>query len=332
MKKTRLCKLLGIEYPLIQAPMVWITWAELAAAVSNAGGLGVIGPNAGERTETRDVVETGERLRRQIRKVKSLTDKPFGVNLQSVGAAGGQAYSDQCMRVILEEGIPVAVLVGSEPERYARRFKEAGIMVLHRSSPVNVEQARKAEQAGVDGLVAVGFDGGGHVSLDRIPTFVLVPQIAGAVKIPVVAGGGIVDGRGMAAALCLGADGVYLGTRFIATTECAAHDNFKQAILKATDTTSTLTCTGPNGVLRALRTPRLERAVEMEKRGSTPAETSLYYRAGFRPGMIDGDMVEGILPCGAGAGLIKQIKSAGEVVRDIIAEADRILAGMGKSG
>ena len=332
MKKTRLCELLGIEYPLIQAPMTWITWAELAAAVSNAGGLGVIGPNAGERTETADIVETGERLRRQIRKVKSLTNKPFGVNI-IIALPGypprGKEYSDQCVKIILEEGIPVAVLVGDGPEIYVKQLKEAGMKVLHRALPVNVETARKAELAGVDALAAVGFEGGGHVG-DRIPTFVLIPQVVDALKIPVVAGGGIIGGRGMAAALALGAEGVYMGTRFIATTECPAHHNFKQAILDAKDT-STVTCTGPNRILRALKTPLLERALQMEVDGSIPLERALVYASGFLKGMLDGDMaVEGTLPCGAGAGLITEIKSAAEVVRDVVREADEILARLGQ--
>jgi enoyl-[acyl-carrier protein] reductase II len=327
-----LCELLGIEYPVIQAPMNWITWAELAAAVSNAGGLGVIGPNAGERTETKSVVETGERLRREIRRIKSLTRKPFGVNLNTSETivfpnqlGSGNPFSDQCLRVILEEGIPVAVLIGSEPERYVRQLTDAGIKVIHRAMPVNVTAAKKAEQAGVDALVAVGFDGGGHTGHDRIPTFVLIPQIVDVLKIPVVAGGGIVDGRGMAAALSLGAEGVYMGTRFIATTECPAHQNVKQAILDAADT-STVAVTGLTGVLRALKTPVMERCVQMEASGSTPLEVTDLYRSGYRKGMLEGNRTEGTFVFGSGAGLIREIKGAAEVVREVVKEAQKILA------
>lgn len=330
MKKNRICELLGIKYPVIQAPMTWITWAELVAAVSNAGGLGVLGPNAGERTVATDAVETGERLRRQIRKIKSLTKKPFGVNIIIAlpdYPPGGKAYSDQCLKVVLEEGIPVAVLVGGASETYTMQLKDAGIKVLHRALPVNVEAARRAEQAGVDALIAVGFEGGGHVGHDRLPTLVLVPQIVDAVKIPVVAGGGIMDGRGMAAALALGAEGVYLGTRFIATTECVAHESFKQAMLNATDT-STATCTGVIGVLRALKTPLMERCLQMEISGSTRSERSTVYAGGFRKGMLEGDMTDGILGCGAGTGMIKEIKSAAEVVQGIVKEAEQVLARM----
>jgi NAD(P)H-dependent flavin oxidoreductase YrpB (nitropropane dioxygenase family) len=306
--------------------MTWITWAELAAAVSNAGGLGVIGPNAGERTVAMDAAETGERLRRQIKKIKSLTKNPFGVNIliaESDYPPGGKVYSDQCLKVVLEEGIPVAVLSGGAPETYTKQLKDAGIKVLHRALPINVEAAKKAEQVGVDALIAVGFEGGGHVGHDCLPTFVLVPQIVDAVRIPVVAGGGIINGRGMAAALALGAEGVYLGTRFIATTECVAHKNFKEAILNATDT-STATCTGVIGVLRALSNPLMKCCIQMETNGNTPLERAKVYAGGFRKGMIEGDMTEGVLACGAGAGMIKEIKSAAEVVHDIVGEAEEI--------
>jgi len=306
--------------------MTWITWAELAAAVSNAGGLGVVGPNAGERTVATNAVETGERLRRQIKKIKSLTKNPFGVNIliaESDYPPGGKAYSDQCLKIVLEEGIPVAVLSGGAPETYTKQLKDAGIKVLHRALPINVESAKRAEQVGVDALIAVGFEGGGHVGHDCLPTFVLVPQIVDAVKIPVVAGGGIMNGRGIAAALALGAEGVYLGTRFIATTECVAHKNFKEAILNATDT-STATCTGVIGVLRALANPLMKHCIQMETNGSTPLERAKVYAGGFRKGMIEGDMTDGVLACGAGAGMIKEIKSAAEVVHDIVGEAEEI--------
>ena len=329
MKKNSLCELLSIKYPVIQAPMNWITGAELAAAVSNAGGLGVIGPNAGERTETKDVVETGARLRRQIRKTKSLTQKPFGVNLMTSNPdhpGGGSPFSDQCLKVILEESIQVVVLAGSEPEKYVKPLKDSGIKVLHRAMLINVRVAKKAEEAGIDALVAVGFEGGGHTGHDRIPTFVLIPQIVNALRIPVIAGGGIADGRGMAAALTLGAEGVYMGTRFIATTECPAHPNVKQAILDAIDT-STVTVTGLDGVLRALKTPLMEHCVQMEASGSKPQEYVSLYRSRYMKGMLEGNMAEGTFVCGAGASLINEVKSAGDVVRNIVQEADQILAG-----
>ena len=321
MKKTRVCKLLGIEYPIIQAPMNWITGAELASAVSNAGGLGVIGPNAGATEETDDVVETGERLRQQIRKTRSLTKKPFGVNLMSASTdlrPGSKPFSDQCTKVAIEEGISIAVLAGDKPELYSKQLKQAGIKVLHRALIVNVEIAQKAEQAGIDAFIAVGFEAGGHSGFHRIPTFVLVPQIVNALKIPVVAGGGIADGRGMAAALALGAEGVYIGTAFMVATECPVHRNVKQAIVEATDT-STISIEGLGGiVLRALKSPVIERCIQMEANGITREEITTLYRSGYRPGMLEGDSIRGTFVFGADAGLIKEIKSAGEIVESLV--------------
>ncbi len=232
--KTRVTELLGIEYPIVQASMAWITDAVLAAAVSEAGGLGTIGPNAGCTTVTRDVVETGERLREQIRKCKQLTAKPFAVNFV-VGVIGwDRDYSDRCLEVGIEERVPVAVVSQGSPLVYTKRLKEAGIQVLHVGS--TVRHARKAEEAGVDAVIVSGTEGGGHSGFDQMTTLCLVPQAADAVEIPVIAGGGIVDARGMVAAMALGAEGVYMGTRFMATEECPAHPKVKQAILEASDT------------------------------------------------------------------------------------------------
>jgi NAD(P)H-dependent flavin oxidoreductase YrpB (nitropropane dioxygenase family) len=327
-KKTLLCELLGIKYPLIQAPMNWITGAELVAAVSDAGGLGVIGPNAGATTVTEDVDETAKRLRQQIRKTRSLTGKPFGVNIMSASndlRPGSQPFSNRCTEVVIEERVPVVVLTGDSPEIFTKQLKDAGIKVLHRALPINVEIAKKAEQAGIDALIVVGFEGGGHTGCYRIPTFVLVPQIAEALKIPVVAGGGIVDGKGMAAALALGAKGVYVGTAFIVAIECPAHQNVKQAVLDADDT-STIAINGLGGiVLRAMKSPLLERCIQMEKSGSSLEEITALYRAGYRKGMLEGDITEGTFIFGAGAGALKELNNAAEIVRGIIMEAEQIL-------
>jgi NAD(P)H-dependent flavin oxidoreductase YrpB (nitropropane dioxygenase family) len=234
--RTRFTELLGVRYPIVQASMAWITDAVLAAAVSEAGGLGTIGPNAGSTSVTSDVGETGERLRAQIRKCKELTDKPFAVNFV-VGMVGwDREYSDRCMDVGLEEGVPVAVVSQGSPQVYTARLKEAGVKVIHVGS--TVRHAQKAEQAGVDAVIVSGTEGGGHSGFDQMTTLCLVPQAADAVKIPVIAGGGIVDSRGLMAALCLGAEGVYMGTRFIATEECPTHPKVKQAILEAMDTST----------------------------------------------------------------------------------------------
>jgi len=334
MKKNRVCELLGVKYPVIQAPMNWITGSQLAASVSNAGGLGIIGPNAGCREVTKSVAETGERLRAEIANLRSLSNRTFGVNLivsevSIVFPQGGEeskGFSDECLKVIIAERVPVVLLTGKALEEYVRPLKDAGIVVLHRAMPVNVQAARKGEQAGVDAVVAVGVEGGGHSGRDRLPTSVLIPQIVDAVKIPVVAGGGIVDGRGMAAVLALGAEGVFMGTRFIASTECAAHRAVKQAIIDACDT-STLTVEGIPGVLRALKTPLMERCVRMESSGRSLKEISDEYDRGYRTGMLEGK-IEGTFICGAGAGLIREVKSAAAIVLEVIREAERVLAGL----
>jgi enoyl-[acyl-carrier protein] reductase II len=334
MKKTRLCEILGIEYPVIQAPMNWITDAVLAAAVSNAGGLGVIGLNAGERTLTDSVQETGERLRRQINMARSLTAKPFGVNLMAVEVPvgypeGGQAFSDRCLEVIIEEAVPIVVVVGNAPAMYMRRLKKAGAGVLFRGIPESVAVARNAEAEGIDAFIAVGFEGGGHTGTD-IPSSVLVPQIVDALRIPVVAGGGIVNGRGLAAALAWGAQAVFMGTRFITTTECPAHPEAKRAIIEA-DEAGTVAICGVLGVVRNLRTPLMERCAEMELAGIEPAEITRLYASGYTDGMLRGNIGGGTVGCGAGCGLIRELKDAAEVVRDVVVEAQRILDSLQES-
>ncbi len=328
MKKTRLCELLGIEYPIIQAPMDWITNAELVAAVSNAGGLGVLGPNAGQRTVTTSVIETGERLRREIRRTKSLTDKPFGVNLISNKGADDFSYdhfSDQCQRVILEEGVPVVVTVGDGPGTYTSSLKEAGIKVLHRPISTTRATAVEAEQAGVDALACVGFEGGGHPGSVGESTSVLVPQIVDVVGIPVVAGGGIGDGRGIVAALAWGAEGAYLGTRFMVTRECGAHENMKRAIVEAADE-STIALPSTLGAMRALKNPMTARCREMQESGCSLREITYMYNSGYLKGMLEGDSETGTFVCGAACALVTSVQSASAVVRELVEQADQVLA------
>ncbi len=330
MKKNRICELLSIKYPIVQAPMSWISDAVLAAAVSEVGGLGVIGPNAGAQTVTADVFETAQRLREQIRKTKSLTQKPFGVNVMCFEQ--DYPFSDECVKTILDEGVATVCLCGNRPERYITQLKQAGIKTLFRALPINnVEVAKRAEQLGIDAFAAVGYEGGGHVGVDTAPTFVLIPRIADALKIPVLAGGGIVDGKGMLAALILGAEGVYMGTRFIATTECPAHASYKQAILSGTDT-GTAIFTGRVAVCRAFKTPLVEQFIQMEKRGTAnEVENAKLHRHTSRP-WITGNWDEAVFPCSAAVGTIKQITGAGDVVRSMVQEMDQILERFNERG
>ncbi len=323
MTTNRLCNLIGIKYPIIQAPMNWITGADLAAAVSNAGGLGTIGPNAGADTVTTDVDETAERLRRQIRKVKGLTDKPFAVNfpigIEGVEQSeGGRKFSEKCVRVGLEEGVPIAITSVGPPQVYTRLLKDAGVTVLHAVSTAN--QARKAEEIGVDAVVCEGYEGGGHKATTEMATMTLIPLAANAVRIPIIAAGGIADARGMLAALALGADGVYVGTRFIATHECDAHPNVKNAVVQASDV-CTISVDKWMVAGRDLKSPFTDKYLELKKTGASMAElwdfisTHTMYM-----GLVQGDTDWGEVPCGQSAAMVGQIVSAARVIEELINE------------
>ncbi|MBU2550960.1 MAG: nitronate monooxygenase [Proteobacteria bacterium] len=347
--KTRLTELLNIEYPVIQASMAWITDAVLAAAVSEAGGLGTIGPNAGFKTVTSDVHETGERLREQIRKCKSLTDKPFAVNYV-VGVPGwDREYSDRCIEVGIEEGAPVAVVSQGSPLVYTRRLKESGIRIIQVCS--TVRHAVKSEEAGVDAVIVSGTEGGGHSGFDQLTTLCLVPQAVDAIELPVVAGGGIVDARGMMAALALGAEGVYMGTRFMATRECPAHDNVKQALLEATDTSTIALRHGSSvparndeavdrgfveerrGSVRLIYTDFLKR-IMADSAGGVPAYEAL---AAGRDGeaksdsyrtvaaFVEGKVQENTITASQASGLIRDVPTCAELIERLVRDASPIV-------
>ena len=323
MKRTRVCDLLDIDYPIVQAPMLWITWAELAAAVSSAGGLGTIGLNSGATASTRDLNVLGERLRSQIRQVRSLSDKPFAVNVL-VMQGSEDPYSDEFVKVMIEEQVPVAVVAGDNPLVYTERLKQAGVKVLHRFVNPTVVAAKEAENAGADAIVIVGFDGGGHLGLEMLSNLVLVPQVVDAVRVPVIAGGGIADARGMMAAFVLGAEGVYMGTRFIATKECNAHLDFKQAIVDASET-STVTFRGASTILRSMKNPLSEKALRMQADGAPIGEIERKVFAGRgKAAMLDGDLANGAGFFSPSAGLRKSVISVKELMQDLATEYDRI--------
>ncbi len=315
MKKTRICHLLGIEYPIIQGGMVWVANAELAAAVSNAGGLGIISPNAGMAPEA-DIVDN---LRSQIKKVRRLTDKPFGVNFPLAFPT-----VKELIDVAIEEKVPVVTTSAGNPATYTPRLKDAGIKVLHVVPSVRL--AKGAEARGVDAVIAEGYEAGGHNGFDELPTFVLVPQVVDAVKIPVVAAGGIADARGFIAALVLGADGVQIGTRFVATLECIAHQKVKEAIIRATDT-GTVISGRKLGPVRSLKNELTAKILEMESHGASAEELQSFIGTGrARLGKLEGDIVNGEVYCGAIAGTITEIVSAEEIVRSIIKDSEAMLA------
>jgi enoyl-[acyl-carrier protein] reductase II len=316
MKHTRLCELLGIDYPIIQGGMVWIASAELAAAVSNAGGLGLISPNAG-MSRNGDQVEN---LKKQIEIAKGLTSKPFGVNLPILNNPQIEALVD----AVIKARVKVVVTAAGNPALYTSRFKEAGIKVLHLVAAVR--HAQSAEKRGVDAVIAEGYEAGGHNGLDELTTLTLVPQVVDAVAIPVVAAGGIADARGVVAALALGAEGVQMGTRFVATRECCAHQNFKDAIVKASDTDTAIT--GRKlGPTRILKNEIAAKLLDMEATGASAEELLAFIGSSrSRTGQFEGDLANGEAYCGSIAGMIKEIKSVAEIIRNIVDDYDAVLA------
>jgi NAD(P)H-dependent flavin oxidoreductase YrpB (nitropropane dioxygenase family) len=313
MASNRLCELLGIRYPIVQAPMNWVSGAELAAAVSNAGGLGTLGPNSGAKDVTTDVAETGERLRDQIRKVKARTTKPFAVNI-AVGVGEQRRYSQRCVEVAIEEGIAVAIVSVGSPDVYTKVLKEAGIKVLHAVS--TDAHAKKAEAVGVDGVICEGWEAGGHKGFTELTTMTLIPMVADAVQIPIVAGGGIGDARGALAALVLGADGIYMGTRFMVTRESECHPLSKEAVVKA-EGACTVSLHKDMMVARDLRNSFTQKYLELRAAGASQQELSAYLKDAQYRAQVLGDYDGAELCCGQVAGLIKSVVSAGEVIESI---------------
>ena len=301
--ETRVTGLFNIRYPVVQAGMVWAAGSRLAVAVSEAGGLGMIG--AGSMKP--------DLLREQIRKVKGGTSRPFAVNIPLARPDAGDL-----VRVTIEEGVGIVFTSSGHPLKFTGELKKQGCTVVHVIAAV--KHARKAVDAGCDAVVAEGFEAGGHNGVDEITTLALVPQVADAVSIPVLAAGGIADGRGLAAALALGADGVQVGTRFAATVESSAHENYKQAVLGAGDggTVFTLKKLTP---VRMIKTPFALKALQAERDGATREELELLLgRRREMMGIFEGNIEEGEFEAGQSSGLVNEILPAGEVVRRMMEE------------
>jgi len=315
MVKNRICELLGIRYPIIQAPMNWVSGADLVATVSKAGGLGTLGPNAGSEGITSDVELTGERVRTQITKIKSLTDAPFAVNVVA-GFGEDLVYSKKVVEVLIEEKVPVAIVSVGRPETYTGVLKDAGIKVLHAIS--TPRHGQKAQDAGVDGVICEGFEAGGHKGFTELTTMVLTPMVADAVSIPVVTGGGIGDARGVIAALALGADGVYMGTRFMVTPESESHDNVKEAVVKG-EGPCTVSLPKEFMLARDLKNNFTSKYLGMKTDGASFEELNAYHDAHsqFHAQHL-GQADEAELCCGQIAGLISEVKPAEEVMNDLV--------------
>jgi enoyl-[acyl-carrier protein] reductase II len=308
MKKTRVAQILGIEYPILQGGMLWLADAGLAAAVSNAGGLGVISPMAGMEAHG----EPADNLKDQIEKAKGLTEKPFGVNIPIDLRDCGLL-----MDLILTQEVQVVVTAAGDPRLYTELLQSQDTKVLHVLS--SVRHAKAAESAGVDAIIVEGVEAAARNGFDELPLFSLIPQVVDAVGIPVIAAGGIVDSRGVVAAMALGAEGIQLGTRFVVVKENIASQKYKDAIIAAKDTDTVITCRQliPS---RSLKTTEFTQALlALEEGGATADELRDFIgHAASRTGGLEGDLENGEAYCGSSAGLIHEILEAGEVVRRLV--------------
>lgn len=306
--KTRLTEILGLKYPVIQGGMAWVAESHLASAVSKAGGLGLIAAASAP----------AEWVREQIREVRKHTNCPFGVNIMMISP-----NADDVAKIVVEENVPVVTTGAGTPEKYMAMWKEAGVKVI----PVvaSVAMAKRMERCGADAIVAEGTEAGGHIGENT--TMVLVPQIADAVQIPVIAAGGIADGRGMAAAFMLGAEGVQMGTRFVATNEAEVHENYKQCIIRAKDIDSRVTGRATGHPVRALRNKMTTEYIRLEKEGASFEELEHLTLGSLRKAVVDGDVKGGSVMAGQIAGLIADIKPCKEAIESIVSQAEVLLKG-----
>ena len=314
--KTRITELFGIEHPIIQGGMHFVGFAELAAAVSNAGGLGII---------TGLTQKTPELLANEIRRCRAMTDKPFGVNLTFLPVMKSPDYPGY-IRAIIDGGVRIVETAGNNPQQWLPGLHESGVKVIHKCT--SVRHSLKAEAIGCDAVSVDGFECGGHPGEDDIPNFILLPRAAEALKIPFVASGGMADGRSLVAALALGADGINMGTRFIATQEAPVHEKVKQAIVAASELDTRLVMRSLRNTERVLTNAAVERLLEKERRlgANLKFEDIIEEVAGVYPRiMLEGDMEAGAWSCGMVAGLINDVPTVKALIDRIMAEADSLI-------
>lgn len=304
--KTKVTELLQIEYPIIQGGMAWVAEHHLAAAVSEAGGFGLIGAASAPP----------EIVREEIRKAKELTDKPFGVNIMLLNP-----NADEVAKIVVEEGIQAVTTGAGNPEKYMPMWKEAGVKVI----PVvaSVAMAKRMERYGADAVVAEGMEAGGHIGNQT--TMALIPQIVDAVNIPVIAAGGIGDGRGVAASFMLGAEGVQMGTRFVVADESIVHDNYKERIVKAKDIDSVVTGQSTGHPVRCLRNQMTKEYIKKEQEGVPFEELERMTLGSLRKAVMDGDILNGTVMAGQIAGLVSKRQSCKEILQEIMTEAEKLL-------
>jgi enoyl-[acyl-carrier protein] reductase II len=309
----RISQLFNIRFPLVQAGMIWCSGWELASAVSNAGGLGLIGSGSMYPGILCD----------HIRKCKQATGKPFGVNLPLL-----YPQTEDHIQVILKEDVQIVFTSAGNPMKYTNVLKEKGIIVVH--VVANVKFAKKSEEAGVDAVVAEGFEAGGHNGIEETTTLALIPQVRNTISIPLIAAGGIASGRSMLAAMALGADGVQVGSRFVASVESSAHDNFKKAVIEASDGSTRLTMKKLVPV-RLLKNSFYQKVKEAEDRCASREELlEILGRARAKKGMFEGDLEEGELEIGQASGYINEIKPAAAIVKEMMKEFETAKAELKK--
>ena len=308
--KKDICNLIGIKYPVFQGGMAWVSESTLAAAVSNAGGLGIIaGANA-----------PASHIRDEIKKTKKLTNKPFGLNIMLLSD-----NADELADIAIEEGVKVITTGAGNPGKYINKWKNADIIVI----PVvaSVALAKRMERCGADAVIAEGCESGGHIG--KLTTMVLLPQVVDAVNIPVIGAGGIADGRGIAAAFILGASAVQVGTRFLASEECQIHENYKNAIIKAKDIDSRVTGRSTGHPVRALRNQMTKKYLDLEKNGASFEELEHLTLGGLRKAVVDGDVTNGSVMAGQSAAMVKEIMSCKDLIQKLVSETDALIGGKG---
>ena len=310
MFKTRITRLLGIEYPIIQGALLWLSTAELVSAVSNAGGLGTIAALT---------FPTTKELREEIRKTKAMTDKPFAVNITLLPTIRPVNY-EEYITTALDEGVNIIETSGQSPEPFMKLIKQANARIMHKVA--RLRDAKSAERMGVDAVTIVGFEAAGHPGMDDVSSSVLIPMCADSLKLPVIAAGGISDGRGLAAALALGAEGVLMGTRFMASKECPMHPKIKQWLLDAHETDTIIIERSIKNAARVMKTEFSRRVLEMEEKGATLEELMPLISGDRSKGSyISGDASDATIACGQAVGLIHNIPSVKEIIDGIISEA-----------
>jgi nitronate monooxygenase len=319
--KTRVTEMFGIEHPIIQGALLWLSRAELVAAVSNAGGLGIIAALT---------FPTAKELREEIRKTKSMTDKPFAVNITILPTIRPVNY-EQYIDAAIDEGVNIIETAGRSPEQYMKRLKDAKVKVMHKVA--RVKDAKAAERLGVDAVTIVGFEAAGHPGMDNVTSLVLIPIAVDTVKIPVIAGGGIGDARGFVAALALGAEGVLMGTRFMASKECPLHPKIVQWLLQARETDTLIIERSIKNAARVMKTDFSQRVLETEEKGAI-LEELLPLISGDRSkrSYISGNVNDAVIACGQVVGLIHDIPSVKELIESIINEAELICQRLYKMG